>query len=88
MNSWIIVLENIFEIYFSALSQTQRRLSQRLVDFKFECIGNRQTDDEIIIASSLKEFGKLIGAIEDERGRMVIKSLSHFICAKWVSFRF
>eukprot|EP00095_Tigriopus_kingsejongensis_P011468 maker-scaffold582_size130280-snap-gene-0.26 protein:Tk11468 transcript:maker-scaffold582_size130280-snap-gene-0.26-mRNA-1 annotation:"hypothetical protein DAPPUDRAFT_321304" len=29
------------------LSQSQRRLSRRLKDFKFECIGNRQTDDEI-----------------------------------------
>jgi len=42
-----------------------------LIEFKFECIGVRQTDDEIIIASSLKEFGKLIAAIEDERDRMV-----------------
>ena len=56
---------------FSALSQAQRRLSQRLVDFKFECIGSRQTDDELVIAGSLKEFGKLIAAIEDEKDRMV-----------------
>jgi hypothetical protein len=47
-------------------------LSQRLVDFKFECIGNRQTDDEMLIAGSLKEFGRLIAAIEDEKDRMVM----------------
>ena len=41
------------------------------MDFKFECIGSRQTDDELVIAGSLKEFGKLIAAIEDEKDRMV-----------------
>ena len=58
-------------LHFAALSQAQRRFSQRLVDFKFECIGSRQTDDELVIAGSLKEFGKLIAAIEDEKDRMV-----------------
>lgn len=64
-----------------ALSQSQRRLSQRLIEFKFECIGNRQTDDELVIAGALKEFGKLISAIEDEKDRMVsgeLKSRLHF----------
>ena len=37
-------------VYFSALSSAQRRLSNTLLNFKFECIGNQQTDDEIIIA--------------------------------------
>ncbi|TRY74076.1 hypothetical protein TCAL_06711 [Tigriopus californicus] len=61
------------------LSQSQRRLSQRLVDFKFECIGNRQTDDEIVIAGSLREFGKLIAAIEDEKDRMLDRAYEQFI---------
>jgi hypothetical protein len=43
------------------------------MNFKFECIGSRQTDDEIVIAGSLKEFGRLIAAIEDEKDRMVRK---------------
>ena len=68
---------------FSALSQAQRRLSQRLVDFKFECIGSRQTDDELVIAGSLKEFGKLIAAIEDEKDRMVFAVVSDFYLAHW-----
>jgi hypothetical protein len=42
------------------------------MSFQFECIGNSQTDDEIVIAGSLKEFGRLINAIEDERDRMVM----------------
>ena len=41
------------------------------MSFQFECIGNSQTDDEIVIAGSLKEFGQLINAIEDERDRIV-----------------
>ena len=61
----------LFLCLIAALSQAQRRLSSRLVDFKFECIGSRQTDDELVIAGSLKEFGKLIAAIEDEKDRMV-----------------
>jgi len=32
-----------------ALSKAQRSLSKTLVDFRFECIGCEQTDDEIII---------------------------------------
>ena len=36
--------------FLSALSSAQRRLSNTLLNFKFECIGNQQTDDEIIIA--------------------------------------
>nr|XP_040567630.1 rho GTPase-activating protein 10-like isoform X1 [Lepeophtheirus salmonis] len=62
-----------------ALSACQRKLSQLLRDFKFECIGNNQTDDEIIIAGSLKEFGNLIAAIEDEKDRMLERAFEQFI---------
>ena len=48
------------------------------MDFKFECIGSRQTDDELVIAGSLKEFGKLIAAIEDEKDRMVGDTATEF----------
>jgi BAR domain of APPL family len=56
---------------FAALSRAQRSLASSLMSFQFECIGSSQTDDEIVIAGSLKEFGRLINAIEDERDRMV-----------------
>ena len=57
------------------LSRAQRSLSDHLVNFKFDCIGSNQvkhiqalfltyflsqTDDELVIAGSLKEMGKLI----------------------------
>jgi hypothetical protein len=73
--------------FLPALSQAQRRLSQRLIDFKFECIGNRQTDDELVIAGSLKEFGKLIGAIEDEKDRMVRNKRAEGFADLFLAFR-
>ncbi len=69
--TFFLFVTSLTLVLLSALSAAQRRLSQRLIEFKFECIGTNQTDDEIIIASSLKEFGKLIAAIEDEKDRMV-----------------
>lgn len=56
---------------FADLSRCQRTLAKSLNEFNFECIGANQTDDEQIIADSLKQFGKLIFAIEDERDNMV-----------------
>ncbi|XP_071787748.1 rho GTPase-activating protein 26-like isoform X2 [Asterias amurensis] len=62
------------------LSKAQRAFSDTLITFNFECIGMSQTDDEIDIsgeeqtswsAQSLKEFGRLIASIEDERDRML-----------------
>lgn len=53
------------------LSRAQRALAASLENFTFECIGSNQTDDEIVIADSLRQFGHLISAIEDERDRMV-----------------
>jgi len=34
---------------FVDFSKAQRVLSKTLIDFRFECIGSEQTDDEIII---------------------------------------
>jgi len=61
------------------LSRAQRSLSAHLLNFKFDCIGNNQTDDELVIAGSLKEFGKLISCIEDERDRMLESAHDNFI---------
>lgn len=58
----------------SDLSRCQRTLAKSLNEFNFECIGSTQTDDEQVIADSLKQFGKLISAIEDERDNMVCSS--------------
>ncbi|XP_032671710.1 rho GTPase-activating protein 26 isoform X2 [Odontomachus brunneus] len=53
------------------LSRAQRAFSKTLQNFSFECIGESQTEDETHISQSLKEFGKLIASIEDERDRML-----------------
>ncbi|XP_071504927.1 rho GTPase-activating protein 26-like isoform X3 [Diadema antillarum] len=53
------------------LSKAQRAFSETLINFNFECIGTSQTDAEIDISQSLKEFGRLIASIEDERDRML-----------------
>ncbi|CAG2121291.1 unnamed protein product, partial [Medioppia subpectinata] len=52
-----------------SLSRVQRSVADTLSNFSFECIGSSQTDDEIVIAGSLKEFGRLLSTIEDERDR-------------------
>lgn len=57
------------------LSRCQRTLAKSLNEFNFECIGSTQTDDEQVIADSLKQFGKLISAIEDERDNMVMTQI-------------
>ncbi|EGK97240.1 AGAP013143-PA [Anopheles gambiae str. PEST] len=54
-----------------SLSRAQRTLSRSLKEFNFECIGSTQTDDEQVIADSLKQFSKLISAIEEERDNML-----------------
>jgi hypothetical protein len=61
------------------LSRAQRSLSAQLINFKFDCIGSQQTDDELVIAGSLKEFGRLISAVEDERDRMLERAYDNFI---------
>ena len=70
---------NHITFYISDLSNAQRRLSHSLVNFKFECIGNNQTEDEMVIANSLREFGKLIAAIEDEKDRLLDRAFEQFI---------
>uniref|UniRef100_A0A8C3TWP9 Rho GTPase-activating protein 42 n=1 Tax=Catharus ustulatus TaxID=91951 RepID=A0A8C3TWP9_CATUS len=53
------------------LSMAVQKFSQSLQDFQFECIGDAETDDEINIAQSLKEFARLLIAVEEERRRLV-----------------
>ncbi|XP_037124768.1 rho GTPase-activating protein 42 [Syngnathus acus] len=55
----------------SSLSQAVQRFSQSLQEFQFECIGDAETDDEINIAQSLKEFSQLLSTMEEERKRLI-----------------
>lgn len=65
------------ELFFADLSRAQRTLSSSLQNFSFDCIGTSQTDDELVIAKSLGEFGRLIALVEDERDRMVSLQWHH-----------
>ncbi|XP_033834623.1 rho GTPase-activating protein 42 [Periophthalmus magnuspinnatus] len=54
-----------------ALSLAVQRFSQSLQEFQFECIGDAETDDEMNIAQSLKEFSQLLSTVEEERKRLI-----------------
>uniref|UniRef100_A0A8D3D9N5 Rho GTPase activating protein 42a n=1 Tax=Scophthalmus maximus TaxID=52904 RepID=A0A8D3D9N5_SCOMX len=53
------------------LSLAVQRFSQSLREFQFECIGDAETDDEVNIAQSLKEFSQLLSTMEEERRRLI-----------------
>uniref|UniRef100_A0A8D3E5H2 Rho GTPase activating protein 42a n=1 Tax=Scophthalmus maximus TaxID=52904 RepID=A0A8D3E5H2_SCOMX len=55
----------------SGLSLAVQRFSQSLREFQFECIGDAETDDEVNIAQSLKEFSQLLSTMEEERRRLI-----------------
>uniref|UniRef100_A0A673WY48 Rho GTPase activating protein 26 n=1 Tax=Salmo trutta TaxID=8032 RepID=A0A673WY48_SALTR len=54
------------------LSTAKRKFAESLNEFKFQCIGDAETDDEICIAKSLQEFAGVLQNLEDERTRMVM----------------
>nr|XP_046184822.1 rho GTPase-activating protein 26-like isoform X1 [Oncorhynchus gorbuscha] len=62
-NSLIQALKN--------LSTAKRKFAESLNEFKFQCIGDAETDDEICIAKSLQEFAGVLQNLEDERTRMI-----------------
>ncbi|XP_061905241.1 rho GTPase-activating protein 42 isoform X1 [Entelurus aequoreus] len=55
----------------TSLSLAVQRFSQSLQEFQFECIGDAETDDEVNIAQSLKEFSQLLSTMEEERKRLI-----------------
>ncbi|CAH3045582.1 unnamed protein product [Pocillopora meandrina] len=61
------------------LSKAQRSFANVLNGFGLECIGEVETDDEMIIADSLKEFASMINSVEDERERMLNHANSQLI---------
>ncbi|XP_063059258.1 rho GTPase-activating protein 26-like [Engraulis encrasicolus] len=54
-----------------SLSTAKRKFAESLNEFKFQCIGDAETDDEICIAKSLQEFAGVLQNLEDERTRMI-----------------
>ncbi|KAJ4930252.1 hypothetical protein JOQ06_019258 [Pogonophryne albipinna] len=55
----------------TSLSTAKRKFADSLNEFKFQCIGDAETDDEICIAKSLQEFAAVLQNLEDERTRMI-----------------
>ncbi|XP_074865737.1 rho GTPase-activating protein 26 isoform X2 [Carettochelys insculpta] len=53
------------------LSSAKRKFADSLNEFKFRCIGDAETDDEMCIAKSLQEFATVLRNLEDERMRMI-----------------
>uniref|UniRef100_A0A3Q4GLF2 Rho GTPase-activating protein 42 n=1 Tax=Neolamprologus brichardi TaxID=32507 RepID=A0A3Q4GLF2_NEOBR len=53
------------------LSAAVQKFSQSLQEFQFECIGDAETDDEMNIAQSFKEFSQLLNTVEEERRRLI-----------------
>ncbi|XP_075892822.1 rho GTPase-activating protein 42 isoform X2 [Nelusetta ayraudi] len=53
------------------LSVAVQKFSQSLQEFQFECIGDAETDDEVNIAQSFKEFSQLLTTVEEERRRLI-----------------
>lgn len=53
------------------LSTAKRKFAESLNEFKFQCIGDAETDDEMCIAKSLQEFAGVLQNLEDERTRMI-----------------
>ncbi|XP_037323737.2 rho GTPase-activating protein 42 [Pungitius pungitius] len=62
---------NMLVSAFRSLSLAVQRFSQSLQEFQLECIGDAETDDEINIAQSLKEFSQLLSTMEEERKRLI-----------------
>ncbi|XP_050736305.1 rho GTPase-activating protein 26-like isoform X16 [Eriocheir sinensis] len=71
------LIKEVKDLYQAArnLSRAKRNMSNRLNHFRFDCIGNTLTDDEIVISGSLREFAKIIDMVEDERERMLERSI-------------
>lgn len=76
-----VLVKEVKDLLIAAknLSRAQRTLSNSLVKFNFECIGTSQTDDEVGISGSLKEFGRLIASIEDQRDMMLDRAYDQII---------
>nr|XP_060511642.1 rho GTPase-activating protein 10 isoform X3 [Panthera onca] len=55
----------------SGLSAAQRKFAHSLRDFKFEFIGDAETDDERCIDASLREFSNFLKNLEEQREIMV-----------------
>ncbi|KAK6742410.1 hypothetical protein RB195_009965 [Necator americanus] len=61
------------------LSLAQKAFAKTLTEFKIETVGTTQTDDERVIGNCLREFGKLINQVEEERTKILNEAESHYL---------
>ncbi|XP_077578333.1 rho GTPase-activating protein 42 isoform X3 [Stigmatopora nigra] len=64
-------MERSLSVSNKDLSAAVQKFSQSLQEFQFECLGDAETDDEVNIAQSFKEFSKLLNTVEEERRRLI-----------------
>ena len=57
-----------------------------LLSCQFDCLGTSLTDDEILIASSLKQFARFLSAMEEEMEGILVQAQEKFI-SPLLSFR-
>lgn len=62
---------NLLISALKSFSVAVQKFSQSLLEFQFECIGDAETDDEVNIAQSFKEFAQLLNTVEEERRRLI-----------------
>ncbi|XP_075329010.1 rho GTPase-activating protein 42 isoform X1 [Odontesthes bonariensis] len=62
---------NMLITALKSFSAAVQKFSQSLQEFQFECIGDAETDDEVNIAQSFKEFSQLLNTVEEERRRLI-----------------
>ncbi|XP_041850469.1 rho GTPase-activating protein 42 isoform X2 [Melanotaenia boesemani] len=62
---------NMLITALNSLSAAVQKFSQSLQEFQFECLGDAETDDEVNIAQSFKEFAQLLNTVEEERRRLI-----------------
>uniref|UniRef100_A0A8C2X0P4 Rho GTPase activating protein 42 n=1 Tax=Cyclopterus lumpus TaxID=8103 RepID=A0A8C2X0P4_CYCLU len=70
-NKFIKELIKDGNMLITASLRCRPEVSQSLQEFQFECIGDAETDDEVNIAQSFKEFSQLLTTVEEERRRLI-----------------
>ena len=82
------IIRDVQEVLEAAkiLTKAKKTLATTLHNFQFDCLGTSLTDDEIIIANSLKEFSKFLSSLEDKMDEM-LKDASEKFITPLVTFR-
>ena len=68
------------------LIKAKKALADTLNSCQFDCLGTSLTDDEILIASSLKQFARFLSAMEEEMEGILVQAQEKFI-SPLLSFR-